>query len=129
TRNTYEARVMVAGINRDYPLDTMVQNYAIPCVLAEIELMDKHPDKAIETLDRTRAYEMGATQLGRLYPAYLRGQAYLQAKNGAAAAAEFQKILDHPGLMANAATGALARLYLGRARALQSEKARGNEME
>jgi hypothetical protein len=61
-----------------------------------------------------------------LYPTYIRGKSYLSAKQGAAAAIEFQKILDHPGLVGNEPIAALAHLELGRAYALSGEKARAN---
>jgi hypothetical protein len=63
-------------------------------------------------------------QTGTLYPAYLRGQAYLLAKNGSAAVAEFEKLLDHRGIVLNFVTGALARLQLGRAYAISGDSAK-----
>ncbi len=68
-------------------------------------------------------YELGGfvETLNVLYPVYLRGEAYLAAKQGIAAAAEFEKILDHPGLVRNAPIGALAHLQLGRANALSGD--------
>jgi eukaryotic-like serine/threonine-protein kinase len=59
-----------------------------------------------------------------LYPIYLRGEAFLAAKQGAAAAAEFQKIVDHPGLVQNELIGALAHLQLGRANVLLHDSTR-----
>ena len=75
--------------------------------------------KVLEALVATAPYELG---LGSsLYPVYLRGEAYLAAKQGTAAAVEFQKILDHPGVVANELIGALAHLQLGRAYALSGD--------
>ncbi|PYX09542.1 MAG: hypothetical protein DMG88_06185 [Acidobacteria bacterium] len=75
--------------------------------------------KVLEALVATAPYELG---LGSsLYPVYLRGEAYLAAKQGTAAAVEFQKILDHPGVVANELIGALAHLGLARAYALSSD--------
>jgi serine/threonine protein kinase len=125
--HTKEAKLLVAALNHDFPLDTMMQNYSLPCVLAEIELEKRNPTKALDLLEATRPYEMAWTSFDRLYPAYLRGRAYSQLGNGAAASAEFQKILDHPGLMMNGATGAVAHLWLGRARALQARQSVSSE--
>ncbi len=80
--------------------------------------------KAIEALAPAAPYELGAlaqTLNFALYPVYLRGEAYLAAHQGAAAAAEFQKILDHPGVVVNEPIGALAHLGLGRAYALSGD--------
>jgi len=80
--------------------------------------------KAIETLGAAAPYELGTnfvTLNFALYPVYMRGEAYLAAKQGSAAAAEFQKILDHPGIVRSEPIGALAHLQLGRALALSGE--------
>ena len=81
--------------------------------------------KAIETLASATPYELGTNFVTLnfvLYPVYLRGEAYLAAKQGAAAAAEFQKILDHSGVVRSEPIGALARLELGRALVLTGDK-------
>jgi eukaryotic-like serine/threonine-protein kinase len=91
---------------------------------AAIELNRSHSSQAIVLLEAATPYELGApppTQEGTLYPIYLRGQTYLLAHNGTAAAAEFQKILDHRGVVLNFVTGALARLQLGRAYAMSGD--------
>jgi hypothetical protein len=75
-------------------------------------------------LEAAAPYELGAPpqlQVGTLYPAYIRGQAQLMAHNGSAAAAEFQKLLDHRGVVLNFVTGALAHLQLARAYALSGD--------
>jgi eukaryotic-like serine/threonine-protein kinase len=88
------------------------------------------PAKAIEVLQAAVPDELGApnsTQFGffgALYPAYVRGQAYLAAHQGAEAAAEFQKILDHRGIVASDPVGAMARLQIGRAFVLSGDKAK-----
>jgi hypothetical protein len=81
-----------------------------------VELSRGSASQAIEFLQATRPYELGGP--GTLYPVYVRGQANLLAKNGTAAAAEFQKILDHRGIVGNDVLGALAHLQLGRAYAM-----------
>ena len=83
--------------------------------------------KAVEALAAAEPYELGqGTNVFHfyLYPVYLRGEAYLAAKQGSAAAVEFQKILDHPGVVVNGPIGALAHLGLGRAYALTGENAK-----
>jgi eukaryotic-like serine/threonine-protein kinase len=75
----------------------------------------ERPDRAVEALAAAAPYELGDTAFITLYPVYLGGEAYLASQQGAAAAAEFQKILDHPGIVANNLIGALAHLGLGRA--------------
>jgi hypothetical protein len=80
--------------------------------------------RAIELLRVTLDYELGSpppTGLATLYPVYIRGEAYLRARDGAAAAREFQKILDHPGLVLNFPLRALAHLQIARARALSGD--------
>ena len=101
----------------------MLQNYALPVIQAAIQLQQDRSLQAVETLEVSRPYELGQGALNFLYPAYLRGEAYLKAGRGESAAAEFQKVLDHPGVMANFITGALARLQLGRAQAMMGDKA------
>jgi eukaryotic-like serine/threonine-protein kinase len=87
-------------------------------IYAQIDLAEHHPAAALAALEPALAFDLGA---GRLFPTYVRGQAYLQAKDGTAAAAEFQRILDHPTVVVNLPYGALARLGLARAYALQGK--------
>jgi hypothetical protein len=110
-------------LNRAYPLDTMMQNYSLPCILAALQISRSAPRRALELLERTRPYEMGEASLDRMYPAYLRGQAYLLAGDGTAAAGEFEKVLNHPGIVLNSHLGPLARLGLARARMLEAQSA------
>ena len=82
---------------------------------------------ALESLEAAAPYELGEPppmQMGTLYPAYLRGQAYLLAHNGNAAVAEFQKFLDHRGIVVNFPTGALVHLQIGRAYAMSGDTAK-----
>jgi serine/threonine protein kinase len=121
------ARKLVDKLNREFPLDTMIQNYSIPSIRAAIELEKNNPVKAIELLNATMQYELGSTTkivafYGYLYPVYIRGLAYLKAGQGQQAAAEFQKMLDHRGIVGNFVLGALAHLQLGRAQAMMGDK-------
>ncbi len=113
-----QAQKLVDKLNHEFPLDTMMQGYSLPTIRAAIQLENNDPAKAIEILQVTSPYELGNASLKGLYPAYIRGEAYLKIGQGQQAAAEFQKILDHPGIVLNFVTGALARLQLGRAQAM-----------
>jgi hypothetical protein len=84
----------------------------------------KDPNRAIELLKTTNSIELGQPIEGTVYlcPVYLRGEAYLRLHDGNAAVVEFQKFIDHRGLVANFPWGALARLGLARAYALDADK-------
>ena len=115
---------MATELNRDYPLDTIVQSDYLPEIRAELALHHGDAAKALDLLQAASPYEMGQANnnILILFPVYERGRAYLQARNGSAAAEEFQKIVDHPGLMFNSPVGPLAKLGLARAYALAGEK-------
>ncbi len=113
-----QAEKLAQQLNRDYPKDTMMQNYSLPTIRAAIELQKNNPAEAVHILKVAVPYEMGVASFANLYPAYVRGEAYLKAGQGQQAAAEFQKLLDHPGILENFVTGALAHLQLGRAHAM-----------
>jgi hypothetical protein len=116
------AEKLSAKLNRTWPLDSVVQRYWLPAIAAAIAL-DKHDaEGAIESLGVMGAYEMSIE--GHLDPVYLRGQAYLVQHDGKAAAAEFQRIIDHPGLVGYRPVGALARLGLARSYSLQGDTAK-----
>ncbi len=109
---------LAAELSKRFPEDTIVQFDYLPMIRAAIALRSGEPGKAVEALAPAAPYELGHTNSAvtfALYPVYLRGEAYLEAKQNAAAAAEFQKILDHPGVVGNEPIGALAHLGLGRA--------------
>jgi serine/threonine protein kinase len=94
---------------------------------AAIELNNNNAAQSLVYLEAAAPYELGEPpqfQVGTLYPAYIRGQAQLMAHNGTAAAVEFQKLLDHRGIVVNFVTGALARLGLARAYATQGDTAK-----
>jgi eukaryotic-like serine/threonine-protein kinase len=105
-----------------------MQHYSLAAIGAAIELERNNPSKAIDILKMTAPYELGGPTAGiatlaNLYPVYLRGEAYLKAGQGQLAAAEFQKIIDHPGIVSNFISGALAHVQLGRAQAMMGDKA------
>jgi eukaryotic-like serine/threonine-protein kinase len=109
------------------PANTILNVYWLPTIRATTELDRNYPAQAIEILQRAVPYELGAPsplEPGTLYPVYVRGQAYLRLNQAASAAAEFYKLLDHPGCVMNFPLGALARLELARAYAMQGDTAK-----
>ena len=118
------ARALADELEKDNPSNTRLNVYWLPTIKAAIEMKQGHPDRTITFLEKTLPYELGQPaplDVGTLYPAYLRGQAYLMMHNGPAAAAEFQKLLDHQGIVLNYPLGALAHLQLGRAYAMSGD--------
>jgi len=111
-------------LNKRFPFDTLLQRYWLPIIRGEIELVRKNPSGALILLQGA-SYELGSPgpPWAALYPAYVRGQAYLAAGQGKEAAAEFKKFLDHRSIVLNSLFGALAHLGLGRAYALQGDDA------
>jgi tetratricopeptide (TPR) repeat protein len=120
--DTGGAEMLAAELDNSFPLDTLVQRYWLPTIRAAVALERKDPNRAIELLKAVGAIELGAE--GNLLPVYVRGQAYLVLHDGNAAAAEFQKFIDHRGLVVNFPWGALARLGLARAYAMQGDTAK-----
>jgi len=116
----------VAGdLAKRFPEDTLMQTQYLPMIRAASALTAGSPQKAIEALAPTAPYELGGNRASlSLGPIYFRGQAYVAAKQGASAAAEFQKILDHPGIVTNEPIAALAHLGLGRSYAVAGDKAK-----
>lgn len=120
--DTSQAQVLVDRLNREAPVDTLVQKYWLPAIRATIAL-DRHDTQgALEALRAAEPYELGFVGFGSLYPAYVRGLAYLGAGKGQEATAEFQKLMDQRGIVGNFMLGALAHLQLGRAAALSGDK-------
>jgi serine/threonine protein kinase/tetratricopeptide (TPR) repeat protein len=115
-------------LNQRFPLDTQMQSLWLPAIHAQLELNQKKSAAAIDQLQAAIPVEFGqisfVTNLSCLYPTYIRGEAYLAAQQGAQAAAEFQKIIDHSGIVWNCWTGAVAHLGLARAHALEAGYAR-----
>jgi len=100
--NVTTAEKLVDALNQEFPLDTLMQNYWLPRVRAAIELLGHDSAKAIGILHASGRYELADPppfSAGTMYRVYLRGEVYLGAGNGGLAAAEFQKILDHPGVI------------------------------
>jgi tetratricopeptide (TPR) repeat protein len=127
TGNAMQARRLADDLAHRFPLNTMINRYWLPVIDASIEMGRNNPARALERLQTATQYELGtpAPQFevgGSLYPAYIRGQAYLSLHQGAEAAVEFQKFLDHRGIALNSPLGALARLQLGRAYVLAGDK-------
>jgi tetratricopeptide (TPR) repeat protein len=122
--DTAKAEASAADLGKKYPLDTFTQKSDIPQIRARVELQRGNGAKAIELLRPAEAYQFGYVVGG--IPAYLRGGAYLQMKQGPQAAAEFQKILDHRSALGVTPYISLAKLGLARAYALSggSTKAR-----
>jgi tetratricopeptide (TPR) repeat protein len=116
TGDTNRAEKIIDDLAKGFPLDTLLNNVSLPVARAVVELERKNPAPAVALLEAARPYEI--SDYG---PLYVRGQAYLQERDGAKAAAEFQKILDHRGLDPLSPTYALARLGLGRALVLQGQ--------
>jgi DNA-binding winged helix-turn-helix (wHTH) protein/tetratricopeptide (TPR) repeat protein len=114
---TAQAKALAKELERSYPSNTVLKIYWLPVINAATELKVGNLSKSFSTLEGAAPYELAQpspNQTGTLYPAYLRGQAYLLAHNGPAAAAEFQKLIDHRGIVMNFITGALAHLQLAR---------------
>jgi hypothetical protein len=120
--DTAAAEKLAAELDRTFPLDTLVQRYRMPAIRAAVALQRKDAKRAVELLQVTSPIELG--DFGEPFPIYLRGEAYLMLHDGNAAAAEFQKFIDHRGLVGNLPWGALARLQLARACALSGDKTR-----
>ena len=123
------AEALAADLSKRFSEDTIVQSIFLPVIHAQVALIHDEPGRAIELLRAAAAYELGspgniAAFTPSLYPAYVRGEAHRAARRGAEAAAEFQKILDHRGIVMNEPIGALAHLGLGRAYALQGDTAK-----
>ncbi|PYV57523.1 MAG: hypothetical protein DMG91_06590 [Acidobacteria bacterium] len=119
--DTARAKVIIGQLEKSNPLNTLIKSYWLPTLKAAIEVNKGNSSEALLLLEPTAPYELAAAGMGMLYPAYLRGHAYLIAHDGAAAATEFQKLVDHKGLVLNSVTGALSRLQLGRAYAMSGD--------
>ena len=119
------AEKLADKVSHAVSLDSLIQGYWLPAVRASLELNHGNEQRAIQFLQPTSAYELGETppfnSIGTLYPAYLRGEAYLKAGQAQQAAAEFQKFLDYRGVVLNYPLSALAHLQLGRAYTLGSD--------
>ena len=122
------SEAVLNDLEKRFPEDTSVRFNYLPTVRGLLAVMRGQPTKAIELLEAAVPNELGTPRstihgyFGALYPIYARGEAYLAAGQGHEAAAEFQKILDHRGIVVSDPIGALAHLQLGRAFALAGDK-------
>jgi serine/threonine protein kinase/Flp pilus assembly protein TadD len=125
--DTARAESLAQDLNKRFPLDTQMQSLWLPTIQAQLALDRKNPAAALTALQADSAIELGNIQFSGtcLYHVYERGEAYLAAGQGSAAAAEFQRIIDHNGIVQNCWTGALAHLGVARANALQSKTFQG----
>jgi eukaryotic-like serine/threonine-protein kinase len=130
---TARAESLAQDLGKRFPLDTQMHSLWLPAIQAQLALGKKNPTLALNHLQSASAIELGQISfllnISCLYPVYVRGEAYLAAGQGSAAAAEFQKILDHSGIVWNCWTGALAHLGVARANALQSRASKGADAD
>jgi serine/threonine protein kinase/tetratricopeptide (TPR) repeat protein len=119
------AQTVAQELEHSYPLNTIVMRIYLPALRANLENAGNRPNRAIEILQGAAPYELATTGgTMTMYGVYVRGESYLRAHQGPAAAVEFQKILDHPGIILNSPVGSLARLGLARAYALAGDTAK-----
>jgi eukaryotic-like serine/threonine-protein kinase len=131
--DTARVESLAQDLGKRFPLDTQMQALWLPAIQAQLALARKNPAAALTTLQAASAIELGNIQfvanLSCLYDVYVRGEAYLAAGQGSSAAAEFQKILDHSGIVWNCWTGALAHLGVARANVLESRTSQGADAD
>ena len=127
-----EARKIMAELEKRYPEDTSVQFSYLPALRGIEALRQRDPARAVDVTEAAAPYELAmpgtayrdASFFGALYPIYVRGLAYSQSGRDREAAAEFQKILDHPGIVLNDPIGTMARLQLGKALSASGQKSK-----
>ena len=122
--DTAHVEKLVASLNARYPLDTLMQSYWLPTIRAVSELQRDNALKAIELLRVAVPFDLSSQ--GELYAVYVRGLAYLAANQADNAGTEFQRVLDHRGVVMNAPWGSLAQLGLARAYALRGDLAKAH---
>ena len=119
-----EAGKLADQISAERPEDTLVQHYFIPTIRAAIKLRQHDPAVAIDLLRATAKYDLAFTGgFNYVYPAYIRGLAFVGLGDGQSAAAQFQKLIDNPGFTVRHVIGPLARLQLGRAQKMMGDEA------
>jgi tetratricopeptide (TPR) repeat protein len=123
------AEALADDLGKQYPEDTIVRFNYLPTLRGKAALNRANSSQAIESLRAAAPYELATSTMGpgywtSLYPVYVRGEAYLAAHQGREATLEFQKIIDHRGIVLNEPIGALARLQLGRAYAMSGDTAK-----
>jgi len=130
--DTARAESLALELNKHFPLDTQMQSLWLPAIQARLSLGRKNPAEALDHLQKTTSIELAqitfVPSISCLYPVYVRGEVYLAAGQGSAAA-EFQKILDHRGIVWNCWTGALAHLGVARANALEVKNSQGADTD
>ena len=129
-RRMAELESSAEELDKRYPLDTQVQSLWLPAIRAQVALNGKNPAQALRVLQTVESpVEYGMIAFTNnpscLYPTYIKAEAYLASGEATDAATEFQKIIDHAGIVSNCPTGAFAHLGLARANALESKKANG----
>ena len=128
-----KADSLAQDLNNRFPLDMQMQSLWLPTIEAQLALDRRNSAEALSELQMVSNIELGniafALNISCLYPTYIRGKAYLAAGQGKESAAEFQKILDHSGIVSNCWTGALAHLGVARANALQSRISQGADAD
>jgi len=124
---------LAQDLNKRYPLGTQMQLLWLPTIQAQLALRKKNPASALTVLEPASAIELGLVQFSNntscLFPVYVRGEAYLASGQGRSAATEFQKVLNHSGIVGTCWTGALARLGLARAESLQARTSSGADAD
>jgi len=131
--NAAQAQSLAQDLGKRFPLDTQMQSFWLPAIQGQLALGKKDRSAALNALPPDSSFTFGqlnfTVNLSCLYPVYVRGNADLAAAQGRAAATEFQKILDHGGIVWNCWTGALARLGVARANALESRNSQGADSD
>jgi eukaryotic-like serine/threonine-protein kinase len=126
--DTTRAASLAKGLGKRFPEDTQMQSLWLPAIEVQSVLDKKNSGSTLNAEKVASPIEFGEIPFGAniscLYPTYLRGETYLAAGQGSGAAAEFQKIIDHSGIVWNCWTGVLARLQIGRAYAMQGDSAK-----
>jgi DNA-binding winged helix-turn-helix (wHTH) protein/Tfp pilus assembly protein PilF len=129
--DTAHAKALIKELESANPSNTLIKFYWLPTLEASLEVHAGHPQTAVSLLQAVAPYELAETSSisnePNMYPAYLRGHAYLLARNGRAAAAEFKKLLDHRGIVQNSILGALSRLQLARAEIMMGDMGDGRK--
>jgi serine/threonine protein kinase/tetratricopeptide (TPR) repeat protein len=131
--DTGRAESLAQDLGKRFPLDTQIQSLWLPTIQAQSALDKKNPALALNTLHTALPIEYGRSgfvpKVSCLFPAYIRGEAYIASGQGSPAAAEFQKILDHSGIVGNCWTGVLAHLGVARANALEWRTSQGADAD
>jgi len=128
-----QAQTLADKLRQEFPSDTTLNKYWLPVIEAAAQLQAGDLRRALAVLETAKPYELGQSSIfqviafGPMYPVYLRGEAFLLSKQGAEAAAEFQRIIAHPGLIQNFPFAALAHLELARAFVLQGDQAKARD--